>query len=63
MKAQIDIKDEAKLKVIRTLAIINGVDVGNKDKLINFAIDTLHSCIVSLDESSLLNVCNLKKGL
>lgn len=65
MKAQINITEdnEKKLKVIKSLGIMNNISVNNKEDLLNFSIKTLHTIITNLDDESLLQVCNLKKSI
>jgi len=56
-------ENEIKLGFIKTLGIINEVDVSSKEKLINFSIKVAYECAKSLDDESLIAITNLKKTI
>lgn len=56
-------ENEANLDFIKTLGIVNKIDVSSKEKIINFSIKVAYNCAKSLDEESLLTLTNLKKSL
>jgi hypothetical protein len=63
MKAQIEIKNEKALELIKKIGIINGIDVNSKEKQINLALDIAYNVITSSDEDTLMNLANLKKTI
>lgn len=65
MQTNIKIEDvnEERLLFINKIAVINGVDTANKEKLINFSIKIAAELVEALDEESLEQIINLKKSL
>lgn len=65
MKANINLSEDSEigLKLIETIGNINGLKAKNKEQQIELAIKIAVSCIKSLDDDSLINVCNLKKSM
>lgn len=56
-------ENEANLDFIKTLGIVNKIDVSSKEKIINFSIKVAYNCAKSLDDESLIAITNLKKTI
>lgn len=56
-------ENEIKLGFIKTLGIINEVDVSSKEKLINFSIKVAYDCAKYSDEKDLFEITSLKKTI
>lgn len=65
MKSQINLtqENEQRLKTFKALMYINGIELGNKEVLINKNIEILDVLIKSLDDESLDQLTNLKKSI